>query len=57
VLSGKELKIKRIIMDIKAIEIAQYLNIHKGYFSKLENGVQNIPRHIYEQWSEYLGVN
>jgi transcriptional regulator with XRE-family HTH domain len=56
-LTGKELKIKRILLDIKAIEISQYLNIHKGYFSKLENEVQRIPAHVYEKWTEYLGIN
>ncbi|MGD7047057.1 helix-turn-helix transcriptional regulator [Rossellomorea marisflavi] len=56
-LTGKQLKIQRIIKDIKAIEVSQYLDIHKSYFSKLENEVQKIPQHVYEKWSEYLGIN
>lgn len=30
-LTGKELKLKRIEKDIKAIEIAEQLGIHKSY--------------------------
>lgn len=53
-LSGKELKIKRITLDIKAIEVAEYLNVHKSYISKMESGVQAIPQHLYKKWIEYL---
>ncbi|GIN22638.1 helix-turn-helix domain-containing protein [Siminovitchia fordii] len=53
---GKELKIKRVILDIKATEVAQYLGVSKSYISKMENNVQGIPQHIYDRWSEYLGV-
>jgi transcriptional regulator with XRE-family HTH domain len=47
--------LKRIELDIKAKEIAEYLHIDKSYISKLENGVQNIPVHIYKKWCEFLG--
>lgn len=53
-LTGKELKIKRIILDIKATEVAEYLNVHKSYISKLEREVQMIPEHIYSKWIEFL---
>lgn len=56
-LSGKELKIHRIIKDIDAIEVAEYLGVHKSYISKLERGVQNIPQHIYDKWVEFLDIN
>jgi transcriptional regulator with XRE-family HTH domain len=56
VITGKQLKLRRIELDIKAKEIAEYLHIDKSYISKLENGVQNIPVHIYKKWSEFLGV-
>lgn len=53
-LTGKELKIKRIILDIKAIEIAKHLQVHKSYISILEKGTQKIPKHIYVKWITYL---
>ncbi|MGD6876803.1 helix-turn-helix domain-containing protein [Bacillus infantis] len=56
-LTGKQLKIKRIIMDIKAIQIASLLGVHKSYVSKMENEVQGIPAHMYQKWTEYLGLN
>lgn len=55
-LTGKELKIRRIILDIKANEVAHKLGIHKSYISLMENGRQSIPLHIYEKWTKYLGV-
>lgn len=54
--SGKQLKMKRVMLDIKAKEIAEHLHIDKSYISKLENGVQGIPVHIYDKWVEYLGI-
>ncbi|WP_170211237.1 helix-turn-helix domain-containing protein [Robertmurraya siralis] len=56
-MSGKELKIKRVMLDIKAIEVAQYLHICKSYVSKMENGVQPIPSKIYDKWVLFLGIN
>lgn len=53
-LTGKQLKLKRIELDIKAKEITEYLHIDKSYISKLENGIQAIPIHIYEKWIHYL---
>jgi transcriptional regulator with XRE-family HTH domain len=53
-MNGKQLKLKRIELDIKAKEIAENLHIDKSYISKLENGVQNIPEHIYDKWINYL---
>lgn len=53
-LNGKELKIKRIILDVKAIEIANALGVHKSYISNMEKGVRDIPIHRYEQWLSYL---
>jgi transcriptional regulator with XRE-family HTH domain len=49
-LKGKELKIERIKMDIKAKEIAEKLNVTGAYVSMLENGKQDIPIHIYKKW-------
>lgn len=56
-LSGKDLKMKRILLDVKAKDVAAYLNVDKSYISKLEKGVQMIPVHIYEHWVEFLEVN
>ena len=55
-LTGKQLKIKRIMLDIKAVEVAEYLGIHKSYISKMERGVQGIPLHMYSKWTEFLGI-
>jgi transcriptional regulator with XRE-family HTH domain len=56
VITGKQLKLKRVELDLKAKEIAEYLHIDNSYISKLENGVQSIPAHIYDKWIEYLGM-
>jgi transcriptional regulator with XRE-family HTH domain len=55
VLTGKQLKIKRVTLDIKAKEIAELLQVHKSYVSKMENEVQMIPEHMYRKWIEFLG--
>jgi len=55
-LSGKELKIKRIVLDIRANELAEMLGISKSYISLMENGGRKIPSHIYERWIEILGI-
>ena len=55
--TGKELKIRRTILDIKASSIADYLKIHKSYISKMENEVQAIPMKYYVKWVDYLGLN
>lgn len=55
-LTGKQLKIRRIILDIKAKQIAELLHIHKSYISKMENEVQAIPLHMRIKWEEFLGV-
>jgi transcriptional regulator with XRE-family HTH domain len=55
-LSGKELKIKRIVLDIKANELAEMLGVSKSYISLMENNRRKIPLHIYERWIEILGL-
>jgi predicted transcriptional regulator len=50
VLSGKELKIKRIIKGLKVMEVAEMLGVHRTYISKLENEDRAIPLHIYKKW-------
>lgn len=55
-LTGKELKLRRITLDIKAVEIAEHLNIHKSYISKMENGHQAIAQDKYKKWIEFLGL-
>jgi transcriptional regulator with XRE-family HTH domain len=56
VLSGKQLKIQRIIKDIQAMDIAKELNVSKTYISLMEKGERNIPLHIYSKWVDILGV-
>lgn len=53
-MTGKQLKIMRIMKDIKAKDIAEQLNVTKQYISILEREVQKIPKHIYDQWLEIL---
>lgn len=53
-LSGKDLKIRRTILDVKAIDIAKELNVHRSYISIMERGIQDIPLHIRVKWEEYL---
>ncbi|MED4883880.1 helix-turn-helix transcriptional regulator [Bacillus smithii] len=53
-LSGKELKIKRIMFNIKAKEISEHLGVHKSYVSKMENEKIPIPHHLYIKWIEFL---
>jgi transcriptional regulator with XRE-family HTH domain len=53
-LTGKDLKIKRIILGYKVYEVAKNLGVHRTYISKLENGRQEIPKHIYNEWVRIL---
>lgn len=53
-LTGKELKIQRIIKEIEAQEIAKQLGISKTYISLMESGKRNIPKHIYDKWIDVL---
>lgn len=55
-LSGKELKLHRVAMDIYATDIARHIGVDHSYISKMERGTRNIPKHIYEKWAEFLGV-
>jgi transcriptional regulator with XRE-family HTH domain len=56
-LSGTDLKIKRIKNGLKAMEIAEKLNVSKSYISHLERERQEIPLHIYKKWTEILKIN
>ncbi|WP_420909458.1 helix-turn-helix domain-containing protein [Bacillus infantis] len=54
-LTGKELKIKRILLEIEAQEIARHLEISKSYISLMEKGSRSIPERTYAKWITYLG--
>lgn len=54
--TGKELKIRRIILDIDAKDVAEMIGIHRSYVCKLEKEVQPIPEHIYDKWIKVLGL-
>lgn len=56
-LSGKELKIKRIVADIEAQEIARHLGVSKTYISLMEKGQRRISENTYSKWIEYLKIN
>lgn len=53
-LTGKELKIKRILIDVEAKEIASHIGISKTYISLMENGQRRIPESTYHKWIDYL---
>ena len=42
------------MLDIKAIHIAELLEVHRSYISILESGKQNIPLHIRTKWENFL---
>jgi transcriptional regulator with XRE-family HTH domain len=54
VLTGLQLKIKRVEQRMKAQDLALKLNVTKSYISKLENEKQEIPLHIYQKWIQIL---
>lgn len=54
VLTGKDLKVKRVILDIKATQVAEVLGVHKSYISHMEKGIREIPEHRRKQWEDFL---
>lgn len=55
-LTGKELKLKRIELDIQAKDIAELLGVSKPFVTNMEKGIKKIPIDKYIKWSEYLGL-
>lgn len=55
--TGKQLRLKRVELDKRAVELAKHLGISKSYISKMENEIQSIPGHFYKKWTDYLGLN
>lgn len=53
-LTGKDLKVKRVVLDVKAVDVAKELNVHRSYISIMERGIQEIPKHIRVKWEDYL---
>lgn len=49
-LKGKDLRLMRVKLELRAKYIAESLNVTKGYISNLENERQEIPHHIYKKW-------
>jgi len=56
-LSGKELKLKRVELDIQAKVIADVLGVSKPFVTYMEKGTKKIPIDKYILWTEYLGIN
>jgi transcriptional regulator with XRE-family HTH domain len=54
-MTGKELKIKRVILGIKAKDVAEMLNIHSSYVCKIENNNRKVPSRFYKDWVRILG--
>lgn len=55
-LSGMELKSKRIMKGIKASEIARLLEVSNAFVTYMEQGERKIPQDKYIQWVNYLEV-
>ncbi|PLR99622.1 helix-turn-helix domain-containing protein [Bacillus sp. T33-2] len=55
--SGMDLKVRRIMNDIEAQEVARYLGVSKTYISLMEKGKRRISQEMYERWAEFLGLN
>lgn len=53
-LSGIELKVKRIILGIKAKEISSLLGVSNAFITYMENGSKKIPKDKYIVWINYL---
>ena len=53
-MNGKELKIKRIQMDIKQKILAEYIHVSQAYLSMMENQKVRIPDNIYNEWIKHL---
>lgn len=53
---GKVLKIKRVTLDIKAKDVAEYLGLSKTYISLMENGKEKIPSNTYAKWNHFLNT-
>lgn len=53
-LTGLELKIKRIVLGKQAREIAQVLGVSNAFVTYMETGKRNIPQDKYVKWVEYL---
>ncbi|MNG09946.1 helix-turn-helix protein [compost metagenome] len=56
-MSGLELKIKRITLNIQAKEIADRLEVSKAYISLMESGKRAIPNEIYKKWLDALELH
>jgi transcriptional regulator with XRE-family HTH domain len=52
--SGLELKVKRIMLGIKAQEIAELLEVSNAFITNMESGKKKIPEDKYIKWIEYL---
>ncbi|SNZ09978.1 Helix-turn-helix [Terribacillus aidingensis] len=53
-MTGKELKMMRIGLDIKACDIAKKLVLSKQYISMMENDKRPIPEHLLSKWTALL---
>ncbi|WP_142385266.1 helix-turn-helix domain-containing protein [Bacillus sp. UMB0728] len=55
-LSGLELKIKRITLGIKASELSKVLGCSNAFITYMEKGERKIPEDKYILWTDYLGL-
>jgi predicted transcriptional regulator len=55
-LSGLELKIKRITLGIKANELSKILGCSNAFITYMEKGERKIPEDKYILWTDYLGL-
>lgn len=55
-LKGIDLKISRILLGIKAKEVAEALGVSKAFVTYMENGTKKIPQDKYIVWTKFLNI-
>lgn len=55
-LSGMDLKVKRITSGVKLQEVARILGVSNAFVTYMETGRRNISEDKYKKWIEFLGV-
>lgn len=53
-LKGRQLKLVRIMKDIKQQDVAKALGVSRNYISMMENQERSIPEDQYGKWIDFL---
>lgn len=51
---GKQLQIKRVIVEMTQTELAKELGIHRTTLSTIEKGTSELPEKLYEAVEKFL---